>query len=158
MGNKLLILLLAFCFIAAVFAFGTDQHYDAWAHLNKIVGEVKDAPKLEDIATYWTQDGWYVENTDSFGGFQTIIIGGTVVNRPTQPPVGAELPNDYIYVEPEKVTDGNWGVFEPVQDFFGSIKGFFVRLFYTIRWMVDVLLFAFRMVGVIAPWNGYVKG
>lgn len=137
MGNKLLILLLAFCFIAAVFAYGTDQHYDAWAHMEKIIAEVDHAPSLEAIVEYWTKDEFKIYHQVKGNG------------------AGGWIPET---VRPNYITDGSWGVFEPVQSFFGVVKGFFVRLFYTLRWVIDVIVYAFRMVGVIAPWNGYVKG
>ena len=141
---SVLCVFLALLFIMSVYTYGTNERYSFISHLENIADEFEETPSVEELISYWTGDKF----KPSYNGIEFYPEAGS-------PGFSGDAEDDgYIY--PNKVTDGDWGVLQPLQEFVGAVKGFFVRLYYSILWVCNFVVHIFFLVGVILPWNGLV--
>ncbi len=131
-ATSALLVLLVITFIMGVYNAGSGKQYSFWVHFQKIEKEFYGLPSFEKLASYWGDDSITVRVSRSRAGTNYVIY-------------------------PEHVTDSDWGIFEPIQSFFGSVKGFCVRSYYTIVWICDFVIEIFGLIGVLLPWNGNVE-
>ena len=140
---------LSVLFIMSVYTYGTDTRYSFMAHFESIVEEFEQTPSMQELISYWTEEAinpYYngIAFYPSFGGgANSGGFGG-----------GSAADDGLIY--PEKVTDGDWGALQPLQEFVGVLKGFTIRLYYSVLLVCNFVVHAFFIVGVLLPWNGLV--
>ena len=133
--TKILLLFLAFTFVAMVFCYGTNKTYSPWVHMQKIVRSFHGLPSIEELTSYWVGDSFWV-----YTGIETDRGGGISAKK--------------IY--PNKIfdNDGSTGF---LSDVLGYIKGFFVRSYYTILWFCKFIISMFDIVTLFLPWNGLLE-
>ena len=97
-------------------------------------------PALQDIVDCWTMDYYeYVE--DSYGS----DINGDGVYDTVNPNWGEVV---RVYYEEEAEGD--------IQKFFISIKGFFLRLFRSVKLICEIFVSIFKNLKYLLPWNNTV--
>lgn len=110
-------------FVTSIYLAGSGKHFSLRNYLNHIVECFQDLPSVEDLSDYWTKDQVSVY-------FPGNGAGGWI-------PVIFE---DY---------DGDNDILE----FFDSVRGFFKRAYYTLRWVALYVVGFFENVNAFLPWN-----
>ncbi len=141
---------LALLFVMSVYTYGTNQRYSFMEHFENISEEFEQTPSLQELVTYWTSESFQV----AYNGIVFYPHFGGGANSGGGFGGGSMGDDGLIY--PEKVTGADWGSLEPLQEFVGAVKGFFVRAYYTILWFANFVIHTFFLVGVLLPWNGLV--
>ncbi len=148
-----LCLLLAVFFIMAVFNYGRNERYSFMAHVQFITTEFSKTPSFEEFIIYWTEESF----VPSYNGIDLTAGPGGGTNGGGFSG-GSRYEEEDGRVYPEKIgslTDE--GAFlEPLWDFFGAVKGFFVRAYFSILWVCNFVVQIFQNIYAFMPWNGNV--
>ncbi len=118
-------------FVMSVYCYGTNKRYSAWYHFQCINNEFESYYAYNKIEDIWNgKDVFYYRyEGDGAGGY---------------------VP---VYAERIDSIPDSW---EGVKSFFGKVKGFFVRMEYTIRLICDKIIAIGKMTSTLLPWNGLV--